>query len=171
MTQVGTSSQEERIEGLSDRSETVILEDPTSPKQSFFFKDTTGHQIKLREKETEIREDIEASTTLAEAVDRIMVTGIEVDPWVRLVDFTTLVPEAEAGTSPTGEARTAGTPIPYITSLLISTVVSTICGVSIYLGVVTGKTLFDPYTSLFWFVGGIGIILMSLKGISSWRSK
>ncbi len=62
-------------------------------------------------------------------------------------------------------------PIPYLISLSLSLSVFIICSVSLYINIFTTKTLFDPYTSLFWFFGSIGIGLMSLKGIFGWRDK
>lgn len=62
-------------------------------------------------------------------------------------------------------------PIPYLISLSLSLSVFIICGVSLYINIFTKQTFFDPYLSLFWFLGGIGIGLMSLKGIFDWSNK
>lgn len=69
------------------------------------------------------------------------------------------------------EAKSYDFPIPYIISLSLSTAVTIFCGTSLYINIFTAKTLFDPYLSLFWFLGGLGIGLMSLKGIFSWGNK
>ena len=71
----------------------------------------------------------------------------------------------------TKEDQSIGLPVPYIISLSLSTAVTIFCGTSLYINIFTAKTLFDPYLSLFWFLGGIGIGLMSLKGIFVWRDK
>jgi len=68
----------------------------------------------------------------------------------------------------TKEVPSTGLPIPYIIFLSLSTAVFVFCGVSLYVNIFMAKTLFDPYLSLFWFLGGLGIGLMSLKGIFSW---
>jgi len=62
-------------------------------------------------------------------------------------------------------------PIPYLISLSLSLSVFIICSVSLYINIFTKQTFFDPYLSLFWFLGGIGIGLMSLKGIFDWSNK
>jgi len=62
-------------------------------------------------------------------------------------------------------------PIPYIISLSLSTGVSIFCGTSLIVNMLTKQIFFDSYLSLFWFLGGIGIGLMSLKGIFDWSNK
>ena len=71
----------------------------------------------------------------------------------------------------TKEAQGVGLPISYIISLSLSTAVTIFCGTSLYINIFTAKTLFDPYLSLFWFLRGIGIGLISLKGIFDWSNK
>ena len=159
MTQPGTPLQQEKIEGLSDHSETAILGDLTSPQEVSFFEDRTSQQPQTIE---EIEEELEREKWITPEA-RVAVTSADVTH--------ALLELKKSQILQTEKAKTVYMPTPYIVSLLISTAVSAICGASIYLGVVTGKTLFDPYASLFWFVGGIGIVLMSLKGISTWRSK
>ena len=62
-------------------------------------------------------------------------------------------------------------PVPYIISLSLSAATFAFCGVSLYVNIFNSIRLFDPYISLFWFFGSIGIGLMSLKGIFDWSNK
>ena len=152
MNQLGTFVHGENIEGPSDHSGMPMLDDLTNPEESPFLKGGTGQQRKLRGKEITM---IDSAQSLAELADRIDL--------LRAEDIEEI--------SLTRKIRIISISLPYAVSLFVSTAVSTICGVSIYLGVTTGKTLIDPYASLFWLFGSIGIVLMSLKGISSWRRK
>ncbi|MBA7490311.1 hypothetical protein ES702_00848 [subsurface metagenome] len=62
-------------------------------------------------------------------------------------------------------------PIPYLISLSLSMSVFIICSFSLCTNIFKAKTFFDPYLSLFWFFGSMGIGLMSLKGIFGWSNK
>lgn len=72
---------------------------------------------------------------------------------------------------PTKKESGFSLPVPYIISLSLSTAVFVFCGVSLYVNIFNSIRLFDPYISLFWFFGSIGIGLMSLKGIFDWSNK
>lgn len=72
---------------------------------------------------------------------------------------------------PTKKESGFSLPIPYLISLSLSMSAFIICSFSLYINIFKAKTFFDPYLSLFWFFGSIGIGLMSLKGIFDWNNK
>lgn len=146
MTPTGSLLEEEKGEYPKDYSDAPTLEDLTSPGEPPLFKGEIGQRRKLLGREILI---IDTTQNLAELADRMNLTRPEDIEEILL----------------TTKIRIVSIPLPYAVSLFVSIAVSTICGVSIYSGVVTGKALLDPYLSIFWFIGGIGFILMSLKGI------
>ncbi len=148
MTPTGSLLEEEKTEYRKDYSDAPTLEDLTSSEESPLFKGGIGQRRKLRAKKFLVFIDSTQSLIESDIINLFRAEDV-----------------AEIVMGSPKKIKSVSVSLPYTVSLFVSTAVSIICGMSIYSGVVTGKTLLDPYLSIFWFIGGIGFILMSLKGI------